>query len=189
MRVLFLGTSLSAGYGLPDPATQAFPAEIGRLAERAGEKIEVINAGLSGETSAGALRRVQWLLRDSVDVVVVETGGNDGLRGLPAADLERNIRGIIGAIRSRQPQASIVLVPMEAPPNFGGRYAMDFRSVYARLSQELRVPVTAFLLDGVAGVARMNQADGIHPTEEGARKVARTLWPTLQRVIADHRAA
>ena len=188
LRVLFLGTSLTAGLGLPDAAQQAWPAEVGRLAAKAGAPIDVVNAGLSGETSAGALRRVNWLLRDTADVIVIETGANDGLRGLPVADLERNLRGIIAQARAKQPGAALVLVPMEAPPNLGGDYAAEFREVYGRVSRETGVPLTPFLLDGVAGLARMNQADGIHPTEAGATRAARNVWPALARVFAARRA-
>lgn len=187
LRVLFIGTSLTAGLGLPDAAQQAWPAEVGRLAAAAGEPIEVVNAGLSGETSAGAVRRVNWLLRDSADVIVIETGANDGLRGLPVADLERNLRAIVAQARAKQPRAALVLVPMEAPPNIGGAYAAEFRGVYERVAKELGVPLTPFLLDGVAGVSAMNQADGIHPTERGATRAARNVWPALARVLAARR--
>jgi acyl-CoA thioesterase-1 len=187
LRVVFIGTSLTAGLGLPDAAQEAWPAQIGKLAAAAGEPIDVVNAGLSGETSAGALRRVNWLLRDTADVIVIETGANDGLRGLPVADLEKNLRGMVAQARARQPRATIVLVPMEAPPNIGGRYATDFRGVYAKVASDLGLPTTPFLLDGVAGVPAMNQADGIHPTERGAARAARNVWPALSRILAAHR--
>lgn len=185
--MLFIGTSLTAGLGLPDAAKEAWPAQVGRLAAAAGERIDVVNAGLSGETSAGALRRVRWLLRDTADVIVIETGANDGLRGLPVAQLEQNLRAIVTQARSTQPRATLVLVPMEAPPNIGGRYAEDFRGVYRRVSTELGVPLTPFLLEGVAGVPAMNQADGIHPTERGAARAARNVWPALARILTAHR--
>ena len=188
LRVVFFGTSLTAGLGLDDAASEAWPAEIGRQAARAGAPIEVVNAGLSGETSAGAVRRIGWLLRDTADVVVVETGANDGLRGLPVAELEANLRAIVAAVRRAQPQAVVVLVAMEAPPNIGGAYASAFRAVYGRVAASEGVVLTPFLLDGVAGVPSMNQPDGIHPTPAGAARAARNVWPALARAFAARRA-
>jgi acyl-CoA thioesterase-1 len=188
LRVVFLGTSLTAGLGLDDAAGAAWPAEIGRLAAQAGAPIDVVNAGLSGETSAGAVRRVGWLLRDTADVVVIETGANDGLRGLPVAELERNLRAIVGAVRAKQPQAALVLVAMEAPPNLGGAYAAAFRATYRRVASTEGLVLTPFLLDGVAGVPAMNQPDGIHPTPAGATRAARNVWPALERAFAARRA-
>lgn len=181
-RMLFVGTSLTAGYGLPDPAL-AWPAEVGRIAKAAGYAVEVQNAGVSGETSAGALRRMDWLLKAPAEVVVIETGANDGLRGQSVGDLERNLTAIIGKVRAAQPGAQVVLVQMEAPPNMGGSYATAFRGVYGRVAQATGVTLTPFLLDGVAGVARYNQADGIHPTVEGAKLAAKSVWPVLRGVL------
>ncbi len=188
LRVVFLGTSLTAGLGLDDAAVEAWPAEIGRLAARAGAPIDVVNAGLSGETSAGAVRRVGWLLKDTADVVVIETGANDGLRGLPVAELERNLRAIVAEVRTTQPQAALVLVAMEAPPNIGGAYAAAFRETYRRVASSEGIVLTPFLLDGVAGVPAMNQPDGIHPTRAGAARAARNVWPVLSRAFAARRA-
>lgn len=187
LRVVFLGTSLTAGLGLDDAARDAWPAEVGRLAAKAGAPIDVVNAGLSGETSAGAVRRVGWLLKDTADVVVIETGANDGLRGLPVAELERNLRAIVGEVRAKQPRAALVLVAMEAPPNIGGAYAAAFRETYRRVATSEGIALTPFLLDGVAGVPAMNQPDGIHPTPAGATRAARNVWPALERAFAARR--
>ena len=182
-RVLFLGTSLTAGYGLDDPAHDAYPAVIQRLADSAGVKAYVVNAGLSGETSAGALRRVDWLLKQKPDVVVIETGANDGLRGLNPDSTAANIRELIERVRKEQPSARLLLVQMEAPTNLGPQYTREFHALFAKVAADERVPLAPFLLDHVAGIPRLNQGDGIHPTPEGARIAARNLWPSLERVL------
>lgn len=181
-RVLFIGTSLTAGLGLPDPV-EAWPGQIGHIADSLGYRVKVQNAGLSGETSAGALRRADWLLKDTADVVVIETGANDGLRGLSAADLTQNLTGIVAKVRERSPKAQIVIVQMEAPPNMGAEYATAFRKVFPAVAAATRSTLTPFLLDGVAGISALNQADGIHPTAVGAAKAARTVWPTIKGVL------
>lgn len=182
-RVLFIGTSLTAGYGLDDPGKDAYPAVIQRLADSAGVKAFVVNAGLSGETSAGALRRVDWLLREKPDVVVIETGANDGLRGLNPDSTAGNIRQIIVRIRAVNPAAGIVLVQMEAPTNLGPAYTRAFHALFGKVAAEEKVALSPFLLDHVGGIARLNQGDGIHPTPEGARIAARNLWPSLKEVL------
>ncbi len=188
-RLLFIGTSLTAGLGLPDPV-EAWPGQIGHIADSLGYKVKVQNAGLSGETSAGALRRADWLLKDTADVVIIETGANDGLRGLSAADLSQNLTGIVAKVRERSPKAQIVIVAMEAPPNMGADYATAFRKVFPAVAAASKATLTRFLLDGVAGIAALNQADGIHPTKEGASKAARTVWPAIKGVLdALHPAA
>ena len=182
VRVLFIGTSLTAGLGLPDPV-EAWPGQIGRIADSLGYKLKVQNAGLSGETSAGALRRTDWLLKDTADVIVIETGANDGLRGLSAADLTQNLTAMVRKVQAAQPKAQIVIVQMEAPPNMGTEYASGFRGVFAGVARSTGATLTPFLLDGVAGIAALNQADGIHPTREGAAKAARTVWPVIKGVL------
>ena len=182
IRILFIGTSLTAGLGLTDPV-EAWPGQIGRIADSLGYKVTVQNAGLSGETSAGALRRADWLLKDTADVVVIETGANDGLRGLSAADLTANLTAIVKKVQAAQPAAQIVIVQMEAPPNMGAEYASAFHGVFAVVAKATGATVTPFLLDGVAGTASQNQADGIHPTREGAAKAARTVWPSIRGVL------
>jgi acyl-CoA thioesterase I len=182
-RVLFVGTSLTAGLGL-DPS-EAYPALIAGKIDSAGLPFEVVNAGVSGETSSGALRRIDWLLREPVDAVVLETGANDGLRGVPVAQLRRNIRAIIERVQAARPEARVLLVQMEALPNFGPEYTGTFRSVYPEVARETGVTLVPFLLEGVAGVPALNQPDGIHPTAEGARLVAATIWESLGPVLAE----
>ncbi len=180
--VLFFGTSLTAGYGLePD---QAFPALVERLADSAGVPIRAVNAGLSGETSAGAVRRIDWVLRAPADLIVLEVGANDALRGLAPAAAKTNLESLIASVRRTQPRAKIVLIQMEAPPNFGAAYTRSFRSVYANVAREQNVTLLPFLLDGVAGIPRLNQADGIHPNLAGERIVAANVWRALEAVIA-----
>jgi acyl-CoA thioesterase I len=181
-RVLFIGTSLTAGLGLPDPS-EAWPGQIGRIADSLGYRVRVQNAGLSGETSAGALRRADWLLKDTAEVVVIETGANDGLRGLSVADLTQNLTSIVKKVQKAQPKAQIVIVQMEAPPNMGADYSSGFRGVFPAVAKASGATLTPFLLDGVAGIASFNQADGIHPTREGASKAARNVWPSIRAVL------
>lgn len=180
--VLFVGTSLTAGLGL-DPSA-AYPALVQRKVDSAGYAARVVNAGLSGETSAGLVRRIDWLLEEPTAVVVVETGANDGLRGLDVDSLGANLRGIIGTVRARRPDARILLVQMEAPPNFGAQYTAAFRETFGRVAADSGVTLVPFLLDGVAGVRALNQDDGIHPNERGAEVVAATVWRALQPVLA-----
>ncbi|MCU0634480.1 MAG: arylesterase [Gemmatimonadaceae bacterium] len=180
-RVLFVGTSLTAGLGL-DPDS-AYPALVERRARAAGRPIVVTNAGVSGETSAGALRRIDWLVKEPVDVVVIETGANDGLRGVDPDSTAANLRAIIARVKAAQPRAAIALVQMEAPPNLGVSYTGRFRAMYPTVARETGATLLPFLLDGVAGVASLNQADGIHPNEEGARRVASTVWGALEPLV------
>ena len=183
-RVLFLGTSLTAGYGLDDPGRDAWPAVLQRMADSAHVPVRVVNAGLSGETSAGALRRTDWLLRERPDAVVIETGANDGLRGLEPDSTAANIRSIIRKIRSAHPAAAILLVQMEAPTNLGAAYTKRFHDLFPRVAAQERVALSPFLLDGVAGITKLNQPDGIHPTDDGARRVAANFWPRLEALLA-----
>ncbi len=180
-RVLFVGTSLTAGLGL-DPS-EAYPAIVAAMIDSAGFPFEVVNAGVSGETSSGALRRIDWLLREPVDVVVIETGANDGLRGVPVATLRANIEALVERIREARPDASILLVQMEALPNFGPEYTGAFREVYPEVAEESGVTLAPFLLQGVAGRPSLNQPDGIHPTAEGARIAAANIWASLAPLL------
>jgi acyl-CoA thioesterase-1 len=179
--VVFLGDSLTAGYGL-DP-DQAYPALIQRKIDEAGLRYRVVNAGVSGETSAGARRRIEWLLAQPVAVLVVETGGNDGLRGQDPSATAENIQAIIDRARRPPSPAKVVLVGMEALPNYGADYARRFRGIYPQLAKKNGVVLVPFLLDGVAGVPALNQADGIHPTAEGQRKLSDTVWKALQPLL------
>ena len=184
--VLIVGTSLTAGYGLENP-DDAYPSVLQRTADSAGYRIAIQNAGLSGETSAGALRRIDWLLRDDFDVVVIETGANDGLRGLDVDSTRANLRAIVRRVKAEVPGARIALVQMEAPPNLGGRYTAAFRESFATVAKEEGITLFPFLLAGVGGVASLNQRDGIHPNVEGARRVAANLWPALRELAGSTR--
>jgi acyl-CoA thioesterase I len=180
--VLLIGTSLTAGLGL-EPE-QAYPAVLQRMADSAGLAVEIVNAGSSGETSAGALRRVDWLLdrhADRARVVVIETGANDGLRALDPDSTRRNLVSIVRAVKRRLPDAHVMLVQMEAPPNLGERYTQRFRAMFPEVAREEGVELLPFLLEGVAGEGALNQGDGIHPNEAGAVRVAKNLWPGIQR--------
>ena len=184
-RIVFLGDSLTAGLGLP--ADQAFPALIEqRLAARRGGWT-VVNAGVSGDTSAGGLRRLDWSIDGGAAIVVVALGGNDALRGLPVADLERNLDAIVRDATARG--ARVVLAGMEAPPNTGPEYTAAFRRVYPTVAGRHGATLVPFLLDGVAGVAGLNQADGIHPNPEGAQRVADTVWRALEPLVRDLESA
>lgn len=183
VRVLFIGTSLTAGLGL-DPA-DAYPALVQAKADSAGLAVEVVNAGLSGETSAGALRRADWLLREPADVVVIETGANDGLRGLDIDSTRANIEGLVAKVRSRHPSARVVLAQMEAPPNLGEEYTRRFREMYREVAEARGLVLMPFLLDRVAGDARLNQPDGIHPNEVGERIVAENVWRVVEPVLRE----
>ncbi|GAC1477457.1 MAG: arylesterase [Gemmatimonadaceae bacterium] len=180
--MLFVGTSLTAGLGL-DPDS-AFPALIQRKINLAGAGIDVVNAGVSGETSAGALRRVDWLLKAPADFIMIETGANDGLRAQDVDSTRRTIRAILAEVRRRRPQATVFLAEMHAPPNLGSRYTGSFAAMYPELARESGAILVPFLLQGVAGHPELNQADGIHPNEKGERIVAENVWRAIQPVVA-----
>ena len=181
--VLMVGTSLTAGLGLePD---DAYPALLQRKADSVGLHVDFVNAGLSGETSAGALRRIDWLLRGPADVVVIESGANDGLRGLNVDSTRANLRAIIGKVKAARPRARILLAQMEAPPNLGAKYTAAFSAMYQDVAKEEGVALMPFLLQGVAGVTRLNQGDGIHPNEEGEQIVASNVWSALEPVLRE----
>lgn len=182
-RVVCLGDSLTAGLGLsPD---EAYPALLQRRLRDAGYPHEVMNAGVSGDTSAGGLRRLDWSLDAQTSVLIVALGANDGLRGLPVESLRRNLTGIVERAQARD--VRVLLAGMEAPPNFGPAYVQEFRQAYEEVARLTNVPLVPFLLDGVAGVTRLNQADGIHPTAEGQRRIAELLWPRLERLLGPPR--
>ena len=179
--VLFFGDSLTAGYGLDE--TRAFPALVQAKIDSLGWAFEVINGGLSGETSAGGLRRVNWLLRRKIDVLVLALGGNDGLRGIPASEMQRNLQGILDRARATYPDVQIILAGMEAPPNLGETYTTAFRTAFPTLAEKNRIPLIPFLLEGVGGIADLNQPDRIHPNAEGHRVVAETVWRVLKPIL------
>ncbi len=171
--VVFLGDSLTAGFGLG--ASRAFPALVAQSFEAAGRDAKVVNAGVSGDTTAGGLRRLDWLLRQSPDILVVALGGNDGLRGVDLDDTEANLRAIVTG--ARDAGVRIILAGMLIPPNYGPDYTERFARLYPTLADELEVTLIPFLLEGVAGNPALNQADGIHPTAEGQRRVAEVVLP------------
>lgn len=180
-RIVILGDSLTAGLGLP--MAQTFPSRLQRHLDDEGLPYTIVNAGISGDTSAGGLSRLDWALDGDVRVLVVALGGNDGLRGLPATELTRNLSTIIEQAQARG--VTVVLAGMEAPPNYGFQYIADFHKVYPALAKKYRVALIPFLLDGVAGISDLNQNDGIHPTGEGAQIVADTVWRVLKPAIED----
>jgi acyl-CoA thioesterase-1 len=179
--ILFVGTSLTAGLGL-DPS-EAFPALIQQDVDAAGLRYRVVNAGVSGETSAGALRRIDWLLRQPVAVLVLETGANDGLRGQDPDATRANIQALIDVARRHDPRLRLALAAMEALPNYGEEYRRRFRAIYPELARANGATLVPFLLEGVAGDARLNQPDGIHPTAEGEKRVAENVWKALRPIL------
>ncbi len=184
-RVLFLGTSLTEGLGLEAPSEEAWPALVERIAREEGVALDVRNAGLSGETSAGALRRVAWVLDPEAPpaLFVLETGANDGLRGLPVPELEANLDAIFAHVREAAPETRLVLAGMEAPTNLGPAYTEAFRAVFPRVARRWNAALIPFLLDGVAGEEALNQPDRIHPTAEGHARMAALAWPVIERAL------
>jgi acyl-CoA thioesterase-1 len=176
-----LGDSLTAGLGLA--TSQAYPALVQQRIDAEKLNYEVVNAGVSGDTSAGGLSRLDWTLDGNVRILVVALGGNDALRGQPPAELERNLAQIIERAQARG--ITVVLAGMEAPPNWGRPYIVAFHQVYRELADRYRVPFVPFLLQGVAGRTDLNQQDGIHPTAEGARILADNVWTVLKPIV-DH---
>jgi acyl-CoA thioesterase I len=180
--VVFFGTSLTAGLGLPSE-DDTYVAHAAELAAAAGMPITAVNAGVSGETSAAGVRRLDWVLQRELDVLVLELGANDGLRGLPLDQLRENLVAIIRRTRTRHPEAQVVLVGMEAPPNMGVRYTNSFRALFREVAEDEQTFFLPFLLEGVAGAPELNQSDGIHPTVEGHVRMAENLMPVLMRAV------
>ncbi len=182
--ILFFGDSLTAGYGLDDASKEAFPALIGQRLKDAGLPYQAVNAGLSGDTTAGGLRRIDWQLQRPVDILVLELGGNDGLRGLPPAESQRNLQAIIDKTRAKNPQVRVVVAGMMMPPNFGMDFVTKFAAVFPAVTQaNPGAKLIPFILDGVGGIARFNQRDQIHPTAEGHRLIADLVWKTLAPMV------
>jgi acyl-CoA thioesterase-1 len=180
-QILIFGDSITAGFGLEEQ--NAFPAFIQQKIDSLDMDYNVVNAGLSGETSAGGLRRIDWVLQQPVDIFILELGGNDGLRGIDPENTKQNLQGIIQKVEEKYPGAEIILTGMEAPPNMGERYTGEFRSVFYELADENDVIFMPFILEGVAGDPELNQGDGIHPTEEGHKVIAENLWDYLKEVL------
>lgn len=178
-KIVVLGDSLTAGLGLLE--TQSYPHLLQEKVDRDGFKYEVVNAGVSGDTTAGGLRRLDWTLQEDVRVLIVALGGNDGLRGLSVAEMKDNLGKIIETARAKN--VVVILAGMEAPPNYGAEYAASFRQTYRDLAKQYHVLFLPFLLDKVAGQPALNQADGIHPNPEGAAIVADTVWNVLKPLL------
>ncbi len=180
--VLFFGDSLTAGYGL-NPE-DAFPAVVDRSLKKAGAAVYVINAGLSGETSAGGLSRIDWVIRQPIDVFVLELGANDGLRGLPIEDTRKNLQMIIDKVKAKNASCKVVLTGMMVPPNMGKEYLDSFSGLFTEIARKNNAVLVPFLLDGVAGIEKLNQADGIHPTAEGhiivGNNLAKVILPLVK---------
>jgi acyl-CoA thioesterase-1 len=179
--VIFLGTSLTAGQGV-EPE-EAYPALVQQKIDTAGLPFRVVNAGVSGETSAAGLRRMDWLLKQRVDVLVLELGANDGLRGQDIEDMHTNLQAIVNQTRAAYPDADFVIAGMEAPPNLGSGYTQQFRDVFRNLASENSAALIPFLLDRVAAEPELNQMDGIHPNSEGHQIMAETVWEVLEPVL------
>jgi len=179
--ILVLGDSLAAGYGL-DPS-EAFPAVLQEKIDAEHLPFKVVNAGQSGDTSAGGLRRLNWLLQQKIDVLVLELGGNDGLRGIPPETTRTNLQAILDGTRKKYPQAQMVVAGMRMPPNLGAEYVESFQRLFPALAKANQAALVPFLLQGVGGEQDLNQADGIHPTPEGQRRVAENVWRVLRPLL------
>ena len=179
--ILFFGNSLTAGYGVSP--TEAFPALIGRRLDSLHLPYQVVNAGLSGETSAGGKTRIGWILKQRISIFVLELGGNDGLRGIPLTGTTANLQAIIDSVKLRYPDARIVLAGMQIPPNMGADYGTAFRDLYPRLAAANHAILIPFLLQNVGGIPQLNQGDGIHPTAAGHKIVAENVWQVLAPLL------
>lgn len=181
--ILFFGDSLTAGYGLEDELGMAYPQIIQDKIDSLGLSYRIINAGLSGETTATGANRIGWVLKQHVDIFVLELGGNDALRGIEPSETQKNLQRILDKVEEKYPDAKVVLAGMEAPPSMGERYTSEFRAIFKELTAKNEVTLIPFLLEKVGGIAKYNQPDGIHPTEEGHRLVAETVWSYLKGVL------
>ncbi len=179
--VLVLGDSLAAGFGV-DPE-EAFPAVLQRRAEESGLPVKVINGGVSGDTTAGGLRRLDWLLKTPVDILFLELGGNDGLRGLPIESTRSNLTAIIQRTRARHPKAEVVVAGMQMPPNVGRDYANRFQALFTEVARGQKAALIPFLLEGVGGIPELNLPDQIHPTPKGHQMIASNAWPVLEPLL------
>ncbi|TLV03654.1 arylesterase [Dyadobacter luticola] len=181
--IVFFGNSLTAGYGLDDP-TQGFAGLIQKRLDSLKMNYKVINAGVSGETTAGGNSRIDWLLKQPLDIFILELGGNDGLRGLPLSETRKNLQTMIDKVHTKYPDAKIVLAGMQIPPNMGQKYTSEFRTIYTDLAKKnSNVTLIPFLLEGVGGEPKLNLPDGIHPTAEGHKIVAENVWAVLKGLL------
>jgi acyl-CoA thioesterase-1 len=181
--IVFFGDSLTAGYGLDDPAAQGYPALIQKKVDAAKLPWRTVNAGLSGETSAGGLRRIDWILRQPIDVFVLALGANDGLRGVDPAVTRDNLQKILDRVRAKYPRTQLVLAGMKMPPAMGGDFTRAFDGMFPELAEKNGATLIPFLIDGVGGDPRLNQPDRIHPTAAGQEIVAENVWAVLRKVL------
>ncbi|SDB33414.1 acyl-CoA thioesterase-1 [Flavobacteriaceae bacterium MAR_2010_188] len=179
--ILFFGNSLTAGYGLD--ITEAFPSLISNKLDSLNLDYEVVNAGNSGETTSGGLNRVEWILKQDVDIFVLELGANDGLRGIPLKETRENLQSIIDIVKSKNPDTEIILAGMQLPPNMGPEYTSGFKKIFPDLAEANNIKLVPFLLEGVGGIPGLNQGDGIHPTAEGHEILADNVWNVLKEII------
>jgi acyl-CoA thioesterase-1 len=179
--VLFLGDSITAGYGLD--LSQAYPALVQQKIDAQGWSFKAVNAGQSGDTSATGLERLDWLLRNKIDVLVLELGGNDGLRGLPVEGTRKNLQAIIDRTRAKYPAVQIIIAGMKVPPNMGAEYSKNFEAIYPHLAKKNKAVLIPFILEGVGGVAALNFPDRVHPTAKGHEMIAETVWKALEPVL------
>lgn len=183
--IVFIGDSLTAGYGLDNPNAQAYPALIQEKIDAAQLDYRAVNAGLSGDTTAGGLRRINWLLRQKIDILVIALGGNDGLRGVSPKSTKGNLKGIIENARAKYPDVTIMLAGMQMPANMGEAYRQSFRRIFPEVAQEKHCKLIPFLLEGIGGDPEFNQPDLIHPTAEGQRLIAETVWISLKPLLTE----
>jgi len=179
--IVFFGNSLTAGYGVSPE--EAFPAIIQKKIDSLGLPYQVINAGVSGETSSGGKTRIDWILREPVDIFVLELGANDGLRGTPLTETKKNLQDIIDKVKATYPDTKLVFAGMEMPPNMGQAYTTEFRNIYTELAAKYKMTLIPFLLEGVGGEPELNQSDGIHPTAKGHLIVAENVWKQLEKLL------
>jgi acyl-CoA thioesterase-1 len=182
-RVVVLGDSIAAGYGV-DP-DEAYPAVLQRKIDEAKLPYAVVNAGLSGDTTAGGLRRIDWVLKQPIDILIIELGGNDGLRGLPVSETRSNLQSIIDRARAKYPKAKIIVAGMKMPANMGADYTAEFEKVFAEIAAKNKTALIPFVLKNVGGKAELNQPDRIHPTPAGHQIVAQNIWPILQPLLKE----
>ncbi|WP_373075659.1 arylesterase [Zeaxanthinibacter enoshimensis] len=181
--ILIFGNSLTAGLGVAQE--DAYPALLQKMLDSAGYQYTVVNAGLSGDTTASGRSRLDWILKQDIDIFILELGANDGLRGIPLTESRENLINIIRAVREQNQETAILLAGMQLPPNLGPEYTGSFKNMYPEIAEQENVILIPFLLQGVAGNSRLNQEDGIHPTEEGHKIMAKTVWPFLQEAITE----
>lgn len=185
--ILFFGDSLTAGYGLDDPS-EAFPGVIAKRLDSLKMPYKVVNAGVSGETTAGGNSRIDWILKQKIDVFILELGANDGLRGISPTETTKNLQSIVDKVKAKYPNAKLVLLGMQVPPNMGPDYVNKFKAVFPEIATKNKMALVPFLLQGVGGHPDLNQPDGIHPTEKGAKIVAENVWTVLKGELDNTKA-